>query len=177
MSSYENDRQQAIAISVGVNVTAELAKRSEDPFNAFAENVDWVVNSVLKLHTDHAVEAVERAMPGTVHVDVPAPAAAIAPVAVPQPLQAVPAPVAPVAAPVAIPGAVNVAQDTESLWIEFFSDVNAGVWDRKWWDNRHNKRNPKSPDFKHRDNSDKALWKVGKANPGWVTAALVQAGL
>ena len=28
---------------------------------------------------------------------------------------------------------------------------------RRWWDNRQNKRNPKAPDFKHKDTGD-GIW-------------------
>ncbi|KAL1565977.1 protein OSB2, chloroplastic-like [Salvia divinorum] len=39
----------------------------------------------------------------------------------------------------------------------------------KWWDNRANKRNPKAPDFKHKE-TQKALWLRG--SPEWVLSKL-----
>ncbi|KAJ7555628.1 hypothetical protein O6H91_05G047200 [Diphasiastrum complanatum] len=52
------------------------------------------------------------------------------------------------------------------LWKEFFSDP------LQWWDNRSNKRNPRSPDFKHRTSAEKALWIDTRFNPPWVHARL-----
>ncbi|XP_050891155.1 protein OSB1, mitochondrial [Lathyrus oleraceus] len=50
------------------------------------------------------------------------------------------------------------------LWQVFFASPN------EWWDQRKNKLNPKSPDFKHRDTGE-ALW-LSKHNPPWVTRQL-----
>ncbi|KAJ7256129.1 hypothetical protein O6H91_Y414900 [Diphasiastrum complanatum] len=52
------------------------------------------------------------------------------------------------------------------LWEEFFSDP------LQWRDNRSNKRNPRSPDFKHRTSEEKALWIDSRFNPPWVHARL-----
>lgn len=52
-----------------------------------------------------------------------------------------------------------------SLWQAFFSSP------FEWWDNRTNKRNPRSPDFKHKD-SGEALWIDSKQSPLWVRSQL-----
>uniref|UniRef100_A0ACD5WL12 Uncharacterized protein n=1 Tax=Avena sativa TaxID=4498 RepID=A0ACD5WL12_AVESA len=39
-----------------------------------------------------------------------------------------------------------------------------------WWDNRIDKRSPKAPDFKHKENGE-AIW-LNSRTPGWVTEAL-----
>ncbi|KAG0569542.1 hypothetical protein KC19_6G098400 [Ceratodon purpureus] len=54
-------------------------------------------------------------------------------------------------------------QTIEQLWEEYF----AGPF--QWWDNRVNKRNPRSPDFKHKV-TGKALWIDGWSTPAWVKA-------
>lgn len=51
------------------------------------------------------------------------------------------------------------------LWQAFFA--NPG----EWWDNRRNKRNPKAPDFKHKDTGE-ALWIDGRSTPPWVKSQL-----
>lgn len=53
----------------------------------------------------------------------------------------------------------------EELWQAFFANP------VDWWDNRMNKRNPKAPDFKHKDTGE-ALWVEGKYNPPWVKSQL-----
>ncbi|KAK7345883.1 hypothetical protein VNO77_16498 [Canavalia gladiata] len=51
------------------------------------------------------------------------------------------------------------------LWQAFFA--NPG----EWWDNRGKKRNPKGPDFKHKDTGE-ALWIEGRSTPPWVKSHL-----
>ncbi|KAF6142360.1 hypothetical protein GIB67_023385 [Kingdonia uniflora] len=51
----------------------------------------------------------------------------------------------------------------EESWKNLVENLN------KWWDNRFNKRNPKSPDFKHKDTGD-ALWL--NSAPAWVLPKL-----
>ncbi|XP_027934755.1 protein OSB1, mitochondrial-like [Vigna unguiculata] len=51
------------------------------------------------------------------------------------------------------------------LWQAFFA--NPG----EWWDNRMTKRNPKAPDFKHKDTGE-ALWIEGRYTPQWVSSQL-----
>ncbi|XP_028758426.1 protein OSB1, mitochondrial-like [Neltuma alba] len=53
----------------------------------------------------------------------------------------------------------------EELWQAFFANP------VEWWDNRKNKRNPKYPDFKHKDTGE-ALWVEGRSNPPWVKSQL-----
>ncbi|KAF3436221.1 hypothetical protein FNV43_RR23313 [Rhamnella rubrinervis] len=59
----------------------------------------------------------------------------------------------------------NSSETTEELWQAFFANP------LEWWDNRKTKRNPKYPDFKHKD-SGEALWIEGRYNPPWVKAQL-----
>lgn len=59
----------------------------------------------------------------------------------------------------------NHMGSTEELWQAFFANP------VDWWDNRKNKRNPKYPDFKHKDTGE-ALWVEGKYNPSWVKSQL-----
>ncbi|KAF5741861.1 protein OSB2 chloroplastic-like isoform X2 [Tripterygium wilfordii] len=53
----------------------------------------------------------------------------------------------------------------EELWQAFFANP------VDWWDNRNSKRNPKYPDFKHKDTGE-ALWVEGRNNPHWVKSQL-----
>ncbi|GLU03604.1 hypothetical protein SLE2022_207940 [Rubroshorea leprosula] len=57
------------------------------------------------------------------------------------------------------------ASSTEELWQAFFANP------VEWWDNRKSKRNPKYPDFKHKDTGE-ALWIEGRNNPSWVKSQL-----
>ncbi|KAG6785849.1 hypothetical protein NC652_005470 [Populus alba x Populus x berolinensis] len=62
----------------------------------------------------------------------------------------------------------NTANDmgsTEERWQAFFASP------LEWWDNRKDKRNPKYPDFKHKDTGE-ALWVEGRYNPSWVKSQL-----
>ncbi|CAK7346488.1 unnamed protein product [Dovyalis caffra] len=62
----------------------------------------------------------------------------------------------------------NTANDmgsTEERWQAFFANP------LEWWDNRKDKRNPKYPDFKHKDTGE-ALWVEGRYNPPWVKSQL-----
>ncbi|KAF3778392.1 Protein OSB1 [Nymphaea thermarum] len=54
---------------------------------------------------------------------------------------------------------------TQELWQAFFANPT------EWWDNRSSKRNPKYPDFKHKDTGE-ALWIEGRNNPSWVKSQL-----
>ncbi|KAL9227553.1 hypothetical protein vseg_003230 [Gypsophila vaccaria] len=53
----------------------------------------------------------------------------------------------------------------QELWQAFFANPT------EWWDNRNNKKNPKYPDFKHKDTGE-ALWVEGRYNPPWVKSQL-----
>ncbi|KAJ6352340.1 hypothetical protein OIU76_001538 [Salix suchowensis] len=62
----------------------------------------------------------------------------------------------------------NTANDPGSMeerWQAFFSNPS------EWWDNRKDKRNPKYPDFKHKDTGE-ALWIEGRYNPPWVKSQI-----
>ncbi|XP_052169986.1 protein OSB1, mitochondrial-like [Diospyros lotus] len=61
--------------------------------------------------------------------------------------------------------AANNTGSTEELWQAFFANP------VDWWDNRKSKRNPKYPDFKHKDTGE-ALWIEGRYNPPWVKSQL-----
>ncbi|KAF7818381.1 protein OSB1, mitochondrial-like [Senna tora] len=61
--------------------------------------------------------------------------------------------------------AANNTGSTEELWQAFFANP------VEWWDNRKSKRNPKYPDFKHKDTGE-ALWVEGRSNPPWVKSQL-----
>ncbi|XP_030456581.1 protein OSB2, chloroplastic-like isoform X1 [Syzygium oleosum] len=56
---------------------------------------------------------------------------------------------------------------TVELWQAFFANP------LEWWDNRKNKKNPKYPDFKHKDTGE-ALWVEGRYNPPWVKSQLAK---
>lgn len=66
--------------------------------------------------------------------------------------------------PAPIPGATEGKDD--ALWRRYFQDPS------KWWDNRKDKRNPRAPDFKLKDDGDVALWIVGRDTPAWVATRL-----
>ncbi|XP_030497295.1 protein OSB2, chloroplastic isoform X2 [Cannabis sativa] len=59
----------------------------------------------------------------------------------------------------------NSDETVEQLWQAYFANP------VEWWDNRRNKRNPKYPDFKHKDTGE-ALWIEGRSNPPWVKSQL-----
>ncbi|KAJ1417542.1 Primosome PriB/single-strand DNA-binding [Sesbania bispinosa] len=59
----------------------------------------------------------------------------------------------------------NITGSVVELWQAFFA--NPG----EWWDNRKNKKNPRAPDFKHKDTGE-ALWIDGRSNPPWVKSQL-----
>ncbi|VVA13862.1 PREDICTED: OSB1 mitochondrial [Prunus dulcis] len=61
--------------------------------------------------------------------------------------------------------AKNSTETTQELWQAFFANP------VDWWDNRKTKRNPKYPDFKHKDTGE-ALWIEGRYNPPWVKSQL-----
>ncbi|KAJ4838267.1 hypothetical protein Tsubulata_022907 [Turnera subulata] len=58
----------------------------------------------------------------------------------------------------------DVFKDKLRLWQVFFSDPH------DWWDNRKGKKNPRSPDFKHK-HTDEALW-LSADDPPWVKRQL-----
>lgn len=72
----------------------------------------------------------------------------------------------PQAAP--IPGVEDGDPKTAALWRRYFNDPKA------FWDNRRDKKNPKSPDFKLKDDGDQALWISDPyhKNPSWVATRL-----
>lgn len=50
------------------------------------------------------------------------------------------------------------------LWQVFFANP------QEWWDNRQGKRNPRAPDFKHKDTNE-CLW-INPDDPPWVRKQL-----
>jgi hypothetical protein len=61
-------------------------------------------------------------------------------------------------APAAVPGAT--LQGDDHLWRDLSDNFG------QWWDNRKDKRNPRAPDFK-RKNDGEALWLDSKSTPTW----------
>ncbi|KAL6894634.1 hypothetical protein ACP4OV_008732 [Aristida adscensionis] len=57
------------------------------------------------------------------------------------------------------------SRSSEELWQAFFANP------LDWWDNRTSKKNPRYPDFKHK-NTGEALWIDGRNNPNWVISQL-----
>ncbi|KAL9681076.1 hypothetical protein QQ045_012857 [Rhodiola kirilowii] len=51
------------------------------------------------------------------------------------------------------------------LWQLFFANP------QEWWDNRKDKRNPRAPDFKHKDTGE-VLWLPSPDDPPWVATQL-----
>lgn len=64
-------------------------------------------------------------------------------------------------APPAAPAGGGGSDDKEHLWLDLAHNPD------RWYDNRGNKRNPKGPDFKHKD-SGEALWLNSRELPSWV---------
>ena len=62
-------------------------------------------------------------------------------------------------------GGSTMSRSTEARWAEFFAQPSL------YWDNRTTKRNPRAPDFKHKD-SGEALWIDSRDTPGWVADSL-----
>lgn len=56
-------------------------------------------------------------------------------------------------------------RDRLLLWQVFFANPS------EWWDNRHNKRHPKSPDFRHKDTKE-CLW-IEADDPPWIKKQLL----
>ena len=56
-------------------------------------------------------------------------------------------------------------KDVEGRWAALFCNPN------DFWDNRSTKRNPKAPDFKHKETGD-ALWITSRDTPAWVESSL-----
>ncbi len=57
------------------------------------------------------------------------------------------------------------ANEVEAQWLSLIRSPDG------WWDNRRNKRNPKAPDFKAKQ-EDHALWIDSRSTPEWVAANL-----
>lgn len=186
--SYEDDRQQSIAISVGINNAAILAAATDNPFGAFAENVETCIEIVLQMHEKFALQKAQEAFPGST---VQAPVQQFGPATQPFPqTAAAPAYTPPPAAPVvpqAIPGASDGDPETVANWQDFLHAYQSGkvapafgaAAQGQWFDNRAGKRQG-SPDFKKKGaqgETTPALWLQGKKNPSWLPAALQQVGL
>merc|ERR1712060_818457 len=57
------------------------------------------------------------------------------------------------------------SKDVEGRWAALFCSPN------DFWDNRATKRNPKAPDFKHKETGE-ALWIESRGTPAWVASSL-----
>jgi hypothetical protein len=157
---HMDTHDRSIAVNVGVTVAKELATAAvsssqmslDDAAVWFFNNHGDFVNAVVEAQ---GAAAIVQAFPGTV--------------AEVTPIQS--APSFTPAGPAPIPGASDGDPKIAALWTQFFNDPS------RFWDNRKDKRNPRGPDFKSKNNSDDALWIVGKGNPSWVPAQLAQRGL
>lgn len=190
---YEDEKNRSIAVSVGIQVTAEMAKGADDPFEAFDKNVIQVVETVVALQAQYAITAAfpgSTVLPEAARSNGPVGGHAFDPVqwtsapfnsnqAV-TPISAAPSyvpPAAPAAQPAPIPGASDGDPVVAQQWIQFFTDPSA------WHDNRFSKKSPEGPDFRHKTLKDAGgkynlgLWITSKKNPGWVTQALQERGL
>ena len=65
--------------------------------------------------------------------------------------------------------AVQSVGAAEKKWMEFFDNPNA------YWDNRQNKRNPRAPDFKHKDEKDTVLWLDSRDTPSCKPLTIITA--
>jgi hypothetical protein len=140
----------------------------------FADITDVVLerqqNPAAAAAVDRAVAAVTAAFPGSEVVS-PPPASPSAP--------------APAAAPSPSPSAAPAAgaDPLEQVWLMFKADFDAGRLGDNWWDNRDNKKNPRSPDYKHKSYKlpgeayPVGLWRDDRKNPAWVPGWLAQVGL
>jgi single stranded DNA-binding protein len=62
------------------------------------------------------------------------------------------------------------SKDIEGQWAALFCSPN------DFWDNRATKRNPKAPDFKHKETGE-ALWVESRNTPTWVASSLKELDL
>tara|TARA_R110001606_G_scaffold101624_4_gene223083 strand:+ start:64 stop:585 length:522 start_codon:yes stop_codon:yes gene_type:complete len=149
------------ALAAGMTVE-QVVKAHGDLTADFVANMETIQSSLEQgASVSQASAMIGQAFPGTTTVPVTQFQAA-APV-----MQAAPAQ----AQPAAIPGVADGDAQVSQLWTEFFSDPS------RFWDNRSDKRNPRAPDFKNKDNGDKALWLQDKKNPSWVGQQLAAVGM
>jgi len=62
------------------------------------------------------------------------------------------------------------SKDIEGRWAALFCSPD------DFWDNRATKRNPKAPDFKHKETGE-ALWVESRSTPSWVASSLKELDL
>lgn len=181
-AALQKDRAMTVGNAVNATATLATSPHVEDPLAFFLDSLPHVVEHVI---TQQIVWAIEDEFPGTTveqYDDQPAGnvvpftgAAAQLAQAVneaPHPAEQettythsgptgtyaqsqpiVQAQQSAAAAPAPVPGAVDPAIPAD--WADFFQDPT------RYWDNRHGKKNPNSPDFKHKD-TGKGLWIAGK---------------
>jgi hypothetical protein len=139
----------------------------------FADITDVVLDRQANPPTPGAVDVVATvtaAFPGSEMVSPPA----ISP--------AVPAPAAATSPPPSVAPAAGT-DPLEQAWLMFKADFDAGRLGDNWWDNRNNKKNPRSPDYKHKSYKmpgeayPVGLWRDDRKNPAWVPGWLAQVGL
>jgi hypothetical protein len=180
--SYEDDRTRQVRTGQAVNLaihmacnenigsddSAKVLARAAELLGPIVQFIDQAQEAAL---TDARTASVVRAFPGA---QLEPAAQAQIPQANPvfvrredgtveQHVGGTPTYHVPVQAP--IPGAVDGDPDTARLWTLYFQDPSA------FWDNRQGKKNPKAPDFKHRQTGD-GLWIESKRNPSWVKGRL-----
>jgi hypothetical protein len=164
--------QRRITIGQGINlaatIAASVAVQDGDPAPVLA-NVAAIASDCIDICFQlHAEGVVKHALPGTVAVAAPVPPAQQSE---PFPLQQYkPAPqggFTPGPAPAQIPGATSGGgSKKDAQWQAYFASPG------DYYDNRQNKKNPASPDFKHRTTGE-ALWLGGRyPAPAWVLARL-----
>jgi hypothetical protein len=196
--SYDEAKTLNINVSVAINNAAVLAAAATaatdgvvDPVDYFLDSLPRITDAVLELQASKMVEAALGGTPVAqpshpapyVGVDPSADAVAI-PFAQAHPgvvVSTVPAAAyyeaqGPAPAPAQVPGATDGDPAVAALWAEFFQNQGA------WYNNVHNKKNPKGPDFKHKDKKgpdgyNVGLWINDKKNPSWVKARLASIGI
>lgn len=194
MSSFEENTQRSIAISVGLNNSATLAAAlargdgdatSGTVLSDFASIAAVVVPLVLEHHglkalsETEALDALTGQFGAVAVTNVAGTPNAFTPVAAYTNVAGygniTPAqPANHTAQPSAIPG----ASDPDAMWRDFFNDQSG------WFDNRFNKKNANGPDYKSKKfkqagtNYPEGLWLTGMypLTP-WVRAELVSRGI
>jgi len=171
------DRDTSIVTQVSAKIAAELASTAYTAGGAAVELPELFENIFARItptiQEACGVEVIAKAFPGAEIVtggvigapNTTYPTGQFQPVPThvdPQPSQLVHH-----TGPQNIPGVEDGDPEVAALWNEYFQDPS------KWWDNRKDKRNPRGPDFKQKDDG-RALWIVDKKAPSWVRVRLNQ---
>jgi hypothetical protein len=152
-------RTQEIIAQVAVKGAVELigsaafAETTEEQFAELLQATATIVyDTIVHLATPSAVAVVQAQFPGA---------------------EVVPSNVVPISSgPAPVPGVASGSNSSdEAKWQRYFANPSG------YYDNRGNKTNPKSPDFKAKvgGRDAEALWINSKGTPGWVYARFGQA--